>query len=91
MTQHHRAEDDAPLSKTDFIDGAYKAVKVLGALAIAFVFLATVRERLQAVPVLQEEVRVLKADSASTKEQIAYIVGGMEQITHRKFQPSGRP
>lgn len=86
--RHHRTGDGAFGLKV--MDAVYKGAKIGAALLGVFIFLSTIRERLQAIPVIQDDVRTLKAESSATKEQIAYLVGGMESMTGRRFKPSRR-
>lgn len=82
--RHHRDGDPAakPLK---IMDGVYKGAKLAGMIVVAFMFFATIRERLQAVPVLQEDVRVLKVNSSAQDRRLAYLVGGMEMLTGKHF------
>ena len=84
--RHHREEDvPRPLK---IMDGVYKGAKLVGMAFVTFLFFATIRERLQAIPVIQDDIRSLKVESSSTREQMAYLVGGMESMTGRRFRPS---
>lgn len=88
--EHRRADDSEPMTKAELVDGAYKVGKILAMVLVAFAGLMTVRDRLEAVPVLQKDVKELKDAASDAREQMGYLVGSMEALTGRKYRPSRR-
>lgn len=71
----------------DILEVGYKAGKIAAMLFIGGGFILSLRDKIEAVPVLQKEVSILKVESQNQKEMLIYIVGGMEQMTGRKYKP----
>lgn len=88
MSHEHRREgDQEPPTKAELVDGAYKVGKILVMLFVGGGFLLTIRDRIEAIPVLQKDVVDLKMKSSEAERQLAYLVGGMEALTGRKYRP----
>ncbi len=85
--EHRRSEDPEPQSKPEMIDTAYKVGKVGLMIIGLFVFLATVRDRLEAIPKQAAKIEKLERRVDRLGDQIHYLVGGMEAMTGRKYKP----
>lgn len=84
--EHQRREDDDAQPKVDVIDALYKGGKIAAMLVIGGGFILSIRDKIEAVPVLQKDVNELKQKSSEQERMLSYLVGGMEQMTGKKYR-----
>lgn len=88
--EHQRRQDDDEAPKVDLLDAAYKGGKIAAMLILGGGFILSIRDKIEAVPVLQREVSALKLEASEQKQMLSYLVGGMEVMTGKKYRPGRR-
>lgn len=87
---HRRDGDKGPETIVEKIDGFYKVGKILVMVCAVGAFVFAFRDRIAEIPKTVSRVEVLERETINIKEQMAYLVGGMEGLTGKKFRSANQ-
>lgn len=79
------------MSTKEKLDLGYKLAKILGTAGLVLAWVLATRDKLNAVPVLQKDVKVIRRRLSRQDQQLAYLVGVMQAKSGVPFRPQPTP